>query len=510
MQPELERMFSSGLAALQGGDLAGAEQCFRRILSLHPASHGAWNGLAWACLRSGQADIALEHARRAHEMSRRNVDYLNTLGVACGETGQLDLAEASFRKALKLKPAHLDALVNLAKALEKREQLPEALRLYERALAIAPGFPKLAANLALLYRQTGNAARAKSLLETAKNAMDAQDFAMGMAECDAEAGNIALALERLGQAVADHPDWVLARISRAHLLLSAGQWREAWKQYLWRNYAESPNAGRTLPLRLDGQRILLRGEQGIGDVLFFLRFVPLLRARGAAVALDCEEKLRPLLSDSGLLDASARFDRQFAIGDLPALLESDEAPAAWPLAVSEDEKRAARERLAALGPGPYLAVTWRAGTDTARGREFGAERTSLTKAVPPGLLGGALRGWPGCVVLLQRGARAGEAAEFAAALQAPSHDLSALGEDLRALAAVLAVVDDYVTVSNTNVHLLAGLQRSARVLVPRPAEWRWMQAGDTSPWFPGSAVYRQPQSRGWEQPFLKLRKDLFP
>ena len=503
-------MFAAGLQALEGGDLAGAEQWLRRVLVQQPAHHGAWNGLAWTYLRSGQSDYALEHARRAHEISRRNVEYLNTLGVAYGETGKLDLAEASFRKALKLKPAHVDALVNLAKALEKRERLPEALGIYERALAIAPGFPKLAANLALLVRQTGDAGRARSLLEAAKNAMDAQDYAMGMAECDIESGDLVPALERLGRAVAQHPEWILARISRAHLLLAAGQWREAWQQYLWRNFAESPAAGSTLPLRLEGQRILLRGEQGLGDVLFFLRFVPARRARGAVVGLECEKKLHPLLSGSGLLDASARFEREFAMGDLPALLECEDTPPAWPLAVSEDEKRAARERLAALGPGPYLAVTWRAGTDTARGREFGAERTALAKALPPGQLGGALRGWPGSVLLLQRGARAGEAAEFAAALHAPAHDLSALGEDLRALLAVLAVVDDYVTVSNTNVHLLAGLQRSARVLVPRPAEWRWMHQGDESPWFPGFPVYRQPQSRGWERPLSRLKKDLFP
>jgi Flp pilus assembly protein TadD len=509
LQPEIERMYSAGFAALQGGDFAGAGRWFGRVIALQPANHAAWNGLAWACLRSGQSDHALEHALRAHAMSRRNVDYLNTLGAAYGETGQLELAESVFRKALKLKPAHPDTLVNLAKALEKREQLPEALRIYERALAIAPQFPKLAANLALLYRQTGNSTRARSLLEAAKNTMDAQDFTMGMAECDVEAGDLARALDRLGQAVADHPDWMLARNSLAHQLLSAGQWREGWRQYLWRNFAASPNAGQALPLRLDGQRILLQREQGIGDVLFFLRFVPALRARGALVGLDCEAKLHPLLSGSGLLGASAGFDRKFAIGDLPALLESDDTPAAWPLVVSDEEKRAARERLAALGRGPTLAVTWRAGTDTARAREFGEERISLTKSLPPQALGAALRGWPGTVVLLQRGARAGEAAEFAAALQAPAHDLSALGEDLRALLAVLAVVDDYVTVSNTNVHLLAGLNRTARVLVPRPQEWRWMHAGDASPWFPGFKIYRQPPSRGWEQPLLNLRKDLF-
>ena len=192
---------------------------------------------------------------------------------------------------------------------------------------------------------------------------------------------------------------------------------------------------------------------------------------------------------------------------MPALLGSDEAPPAWPLAVAPADELAARARLDALGPGPWLAVTWRAGTDVARGREFGAERSLLSKAAPAAALGGALRGWRGSVMLLQRGAREGEAAAFAAALQAPAHDLSALGDDLRALAATLAAVDDYVAVSNTNVHLMAGLGRRARVLVPQPPEWRWMHEG-ASPWFPGFPVYRQPPSRDWGSPLAGLRKDL--
>jgi hypothetical protein len=329
---------------------------------------------------------------------------------------------------------------------------------------------------------------------------------MGLAECDVEEGLLSPAAARLGEAVAAHADWVLARVSLAHLLLGMGQWREAWDHYLWRGFAAPANAGRRLPARLDGRRIRLLNEQGIGDILFFLRFVPQLRARGAEVSLDCPPKLRPLLGASGLLGAGP-VDEQFPIGDLPALLGADDAPPAWPLAVAPEEARAARERLAALGPGPWLAVTWRAGTDIARGREFGAERSLLSKAVPPQLLGASLRGWKGSVVLLQRGAREGEAAAFAAALQAPVHDLSALGDDLRSLVAVLSVLDDYVTVSNTNVHLLAGLGGRARVLVPRPPEWRWMHEG-ASPWFPGLPVYRQPRDRDWKNVLSELRRAL--
>jgi len=202
------------------------------------------------------------------------------------------------------------------------------------------------------------------------------------------------------------------------------------------------------------------------------------------------------------------FDRQLWLGDLPVHLDCDEPPPAWPLSVSDEARRAARERLAALGRGPYLAVTWRAGTDIARGREFGAERGSLTKSLPSAEVGAALRGWKGTVVLLQRGARAGEAEHFASALGAQCHDLSALGDDLPMLLAVLAEIDEYVTVSNTNVHLLAGLGRAARVLAPYPAEWRWMRREGRSPWFPDFPVYRQSQSRDWQSALAALRGDL--
>ncbi len=478
-----------------------------------------WNELAWGFLRSGQAELALEHARRAHEMSRSNVEYLNTLGVAYGETGQLELAEATFRKALKRKPAFVDSLVNLAKSLEKQEKLPQARKHFERAFAIQPMFPKLATNLAKICRECGDVARARSILLGLEKSGE-EDLAIALAECDFELGDTPRAIERLRAAVREHRDWTLARDALAHLLLSTGSWREGWNEYLGRHSLfGAPNslAGH-LPPRLDGRHVLLRGEQGIGDVLFFLRFAPLLRERAALLTLACEKKLHPLLGGNALLEEvrearpddadNPRFDSRLWVGDLPALLECSDMPPAWRLSVGEGEQKNAKQRLAAFGPAPHLAVTWRAGTDTAQGREFGDERKALMKAVSPRMLGTALRGWPGTAVLLQRGARPQDGAEFAAGFAAPFHDLSALGEDLRALLAVLSVLDEYVTVSNTNVHLLAGIGRTARVLVPFPAEWRWMRGEGPSPWFPDFPVYRQSVSRDWSGALARLRADL--
>ena len=87
------------------------------------------------------------------------------------------------------------------------------------------------------------------------------------------------------------------------------------------------------------------------------------------------------------------------------------------------------------------------------------------------------------------------------------HDLAASTEDLGEALGVLGALDEYVGVINTNMHLLAGLGRTARVLVARPIDWRWMRDGD-SPWFPGFAIYRQPPSYDWAEPLSRLREDL--
>ncbi|HEX7219480.1 MAG TPA: tetratricopeptide repeat protein [Burkholderiales bacterium] len=439
----------------------------------------ALNDLAWRALAGGDPAKALGYARRAHELSRRNPDYLNTLGVAHAESGDLAQAEAALRRAVKLKPDHVDAVVNLGKVLEKNEDLPGALKSYRHAYALAPRFPKLAATLARVYRECGRAADARALL----TATDSEDLLIAAASCDFELDGEAAAIARLRGA---RPEWRAARQALAHLLLSTGHWREGWR--LYRN--AKPKIG---------AHVHLRGEQGIGDVLFFMRFVPMLRSRGVTVSIACEKKLLPILEGA----REYRGEEAIPIGDLPLILDTEETPPAWPLAVPE---KASLER---FGPPPYLGVTWRAGTDLGRRAEFGNDPGALMKAIAPALLGRALRGWPGTLIVLQRGARAGELEDFRSSGGQAVTDLSPLGDDLPALLAVLAALDEYVGVSNANMHLLAGIGKTARVLVPYPGEWRWMRRAGPSPWFPGFELYRQPQSRDWSSALQELRGDLF-
>jgi len=200
-----------------------------------------------------------------------------------------------------------------------------------------------------------------------------------------------------------------------------------------------------------------------------------------------------------------------SVADLPWLLESNVAPPPFRIAVPAERTAAWSERLAALGPPPYLGLTWRAGTGRQVTSEFApAGLAALYKEIDIPALARAVRGWPGTLLALQRHPESGEIAALSRAAERKLHDLTGLNERLDDMAAVLALIEEYAGVSNTNMHIRAAVGKAARVLVPYPPEYRWMHSGQTSPWFPGFRVYRQPASMDWTQALRELADDLSP
>jgi hypothetical protein len=270
-----------------------------------------------------------------------------------------------------------------------------------------------------------------------------------------------------------------------------------------------------LPEKLAGKRVLLAPHEGLGDHLFFLRFAAELRTRGPTVAFRCPRKLYAVLDGNPALDAvvaedaRAEPDLTVSLGDLPWLLGSPATPP--PLALQVPEQRLAhwRERLAALGPPPYIGATWRAGTKRLADVEFAPPLVEpLFKEIEAGRLGTLLGRAHGTLLVLQRLPAQAELEAFSRAAGRGVHDLSALNESLEDMVAALALIDDYVGVSNTNMHLRAGLGKGAKVLVPFPPEFRWMARGAESPWFSGFRAYRQDPKMGWDRALVALARDL--
>jgi Flp pilus assembly protein TadD len=504
-------LMRAAASAADAGDDARAEPLFRHIVTENPRDPDAWHMLAVLAIRSGRGAEGIESALRAHQLDRRNHLYLNTLGVAHGEAQQLDEAVRWFKRALKERPSHAESHYNLGKAYGKLGHLAEAERCYLRARQLDPRSMEIANNLAALYSRQGHYHEALPLLAQARTrAPDDEFVAINSAIVALATSGADAAIQELLEFVQRHPDAAAVREELAARLLAEGRFAEGWSEYAWRR--NRPPAARVPDLQ--GRRVLLLQEQGLGDHLFFLRFSLRLRERAAFVAFDCPAKLLPLLEGNEIIDelcagggARSDFEVALPVGDLPGLLEDWTAPPAFPIAPRRGSEW--RERLAAVGPAPYLGVTWRGGTKRKNDVEFAARgQDPLYKEIAIESLAATLREWRGTVVVLQRLPLQGELEIFSKALGRRAHDLSALNDDLEGMAAVLSLIDEYVGVSNTNMHIRAGLGKTARVLVPFPPEFRWMHTGERSPWFPGFTLYRQKLPRDWTAALKKLNQDL--
>lgn len=519
MHPDYPALASQVDECVAQDRVADAEPALRAMVGINPREHSAWSLLGEVALRRGDADIAAGYLERATSLSRNNAHYLNLLGVALTELGRYDEAMVALRKAARAKPAYVDPHYNLGKVHEKRGDLAAACDAYRRAVAIDPDNPDPPHQLGrVLYLRGDYAAAVKTLADAVARHPRDEACAMMLGSALGAAQGPEAAIASYREAVRRMPDGGSVARSLAHALLRTGSNRAGWSEYLRRRLGGSaPREHLPDPLAqdLDGQRLILRAEQGLGDILFFLRFVPALVARGARVVAAVPVRLVSLLARTGqfaeVVDEAAFAGgdpAQTSVGDLPFLVGAESAPPALPLRADPDRVESWRTRLAAFGPGPYIGFTWRAGTDFRRQTEFGGELQALHKEAPAAVLGALARRLPGTIVSLQRLPDPGEVDSFAGAVGRQVLDAAAANQDLDDALALLALLDEYVCVSNTNVHLRAGLGMGGRVLVPYPPEWRWLAEGDSSPWFPGFAVYRQTSDLRWDDSLERLASDL--
>lgn len=442
------------------------------------------NGRAAALIEAGRFDDAAVAVDFVLTRAPDDQDALLNLANLQARMEDLDAATETFRRLIHVNPEHAGAWNNLGSLLWRHYRYEEALDAIRRALALRPAHPETLDNYALALAASGAADEAIAVFNSALDASPHH------AELTFDRAHLALALGQYGAGARDYR-------SRPGIQQRAGS--------LFRD---------RLPDDLTGRTITVEADQGLGDEIFFLRFMPQLRARGARTCYAGESRLVDMLQRAAIADtvmalsdgpAGDADTRTVAVGDLPYILgmsDDDTPPQSLSIPPLADRVNAVRERLQQLGPPPYIGVTWRAGT--------AGRRDAIFKEVPLEDYARALQDIAGTVIAIQRLPREGELERFAECLGKPAHDMTDVNDDLEAMLALTGMLDEYVCVSNTNVHLRATQGRACRMLVPHPAEFRWMYEGPESPWFPGSPIYRQGRDGDWTPALRALRADLLP
>lgn len=439
----------------------------------------------------------------ALEADPENLGALRTLGGLLRKQGKLPQALKLLDRAALLDDDDAVTLVALGETLLEMQSLPAALAVLRRAIAIAP-------DDALACRHL---ARALHRMARYQEALAVTEHGLLTSPQDANllllSGQILIGLQRLPEAklrlekallVVPEDPWPHLGIALIHML--QGELLEGFAAYRWRKQLPEIQ-----PRKFDqpywwggdavGKTILVYAEQGLGDALMFVRYLPLLVAKGARVLLACDATLHPLLRDMEgvtLVQANVQpvFDSHVSLLDLPDLLGTrlENIPAAIPYLHAPKT-----HQLPARSPGCKLriGIVWagNAKHNNSRNRDFAVEHFL------------SLAGHCGVEIYsLQLG-------ESAAALAACGGDLlvTPLGTQLRDMgvtAAVMAELDLVITVDTAAAHLAGALGRPTWLLLPYAPDWRWMLGRDDTPWYPGMRLFRQPQSNDTDSVFTAV------
>ncbi len=509
-----ERHLADGSAAVARNDFAHAIAAYQRAIEANPKSAEAHNDLANAYRSVWRLDDAVAGYRRAIELAPDFAIAWFNLGVTLLDAGMAREALAILSRARDLRPAHTGSAQSLILAYKRLGRMAEALPLlaeFEGQAALEPGSPLAHVNLALAYakfERIGDAA-ASLITATRLDPRDADTLGLlGMTLL--EEGRYGEALAAFDHAIALRPNDAAVRFYRSLELLRTGQLARGFEEYEWRWRHlgfSSPRRDFPQPLwdgaDLTGRTILLHTEQGLGDSLQFIRYAPLVAARGGTVVVECERPLTVLFeSCAGVSRVVAkgeplpRFDVHAPLLSLPRLTGTtlETIPADIPyLRV----------------PSPASLPPRRAGTRLRVGIVWAGSGThvnNLNRSVDLRLFDALIARDDLDVVSLQKG----EGLETLIAH--PMHHLvTELGSAFHGFhdtAAAMSQLDLVISVDTAPAHLAGALGVPVWILLPANADWRWMVARDDSPWYPSARLYRQAQPGDWSGAFRCLMDDL--
>lgn len=473
-------LYLHGLLALRDGDAEDAASLLTRALRRQPNHAGMRRNLVRALLVAERFEQVVIQANAALSATPDIAELHFARGTALNALGDHTRACAAFARALSLQPNHAPSYLNMGNASADLDDLTSAETLYRAAIRLDPTLAEAQASLGYILTM-------QSRLNQAIEACEA--------------------------AIRLRPDFAQAHWNLAIAALLAGDLPRGFAEYEWRKkHARYRPRFRDLPgrpwdgINAAGQTILVRAEQGFGDVIQFARYLPLIRDAGATPLLTCAPSLVPLIqSMPGVRVVSSSeplppYDAWIDQISLPLLFgttlntipDTGSYLSADPVRV-----QAWRTRLAAQHPGEELSERQRTiGIAFAGNSKHPADRR---RSIPPGLTT-KLLDIPGLrFVNLQHGP---------SALGLGLPDLTPSMTDYAETAALIHNLDLVVTVDTSVAHLAGALGKPVWIMLPHAPDWRWLLVGSDSPWYRTARLFRQPAAGDWSTVLDDVMREL--
>ena len=487
--PKQMMLLQEAVGFHRAGNHRRASELYRKFLKLNPDNIDAlhFSGMLESHLGNYEMSVrlishAVELMRKSKRQNPNYINAINNLGNALRYSGKPEKALETYRLALKINPNEKMVINNIGNILRDLSRLPEAVSYFTKAIIIDPNYVDAHINL-------GNALR--------------------------DQGSLNEAIASYRKAVTLNPGHAGAHSNLAVALLSAGDFKNGWKEHEWRWQA---NQWEQRPYRypvwngepLDGRNILVYAEQGIGDEIMFSSCYADLISVASQVIIECDLRLEPIFKRSfrsaicrgvnrkeaqtaWLSDVPA-IDVQIAAGNVPMHLRptlvSFPSHQAY---LKPDPERVIewRKRFAEAGPGFRVGISWRGGSSI-------ADKKSRSLDLPEWE---EILNTPGVnFVNLQYGDCEKDISTVRERFGIQLHDWDDADplKDMDSFAAQIAALDLVISVDNSTIHMAGSMGNEVWVLQPFSGDWRWLRENESSYWYPGIRHFWQTSPREWK------------
>ena len=464
--PEMEQAHAIYAAAAEArGANSDAIKRYERALELKPQLTSVIYSLANLHRRQGGFEKALYYAKRLTVAKPRWAKAHDAVGAILLAIGDLVGAGHALNYAVQLDPTLASAHGNLGMLKAERREWTEALEHLEAALSLAPN----------------------------------------MAEAQNNRGNVLISLDRLPEAEAAFsraleldPESTDAHFNQSLLWLKQGKWQEAWPGFesRWQTRELAPFRRLFKKPLWDGKAtpnhtLLVHGEQGAGDLIMVLRYLPMLEERVGQVVIECPRELRSLINAMPgyykcvtFGDSLPAFDMHLPAMSLPGIFKTMPETIPWngPYIPAPDSAITTIP----IHKGINIGLTWTG----SKLNPTNDERSITLTALKP------LFEIENCKFFsLQHGPAGDEIRTEGFADKII--DMRPEMTDFAATACLISKMDLVISVCTSVAHLAAAMGKTTWIMLAAVADWRWLVGREDTPWYPSAQLFRQSDLYDW-------------
>jgi tetratricopeptide (TPR) repeat protein len=490
--------------------------CFQRALKQAPDYAEAHNNLGISLRAQGQVQQAIAHYSEAIQLNPDFPEAYYNLANAQAELNLLDEAKGACARAIDLNPQYAPAYNQLGIILRQLGQDGQAVDAYQTAIKLDPQLAEPYNNLGIIYKEKGDFPQARQLYEQAL-ALDPNgpETLYNLANVFKEQGHCQRAIQCYTRAIELKPDYADAHWNLSIAYLLKGDLAQGWTQYQWRTQAKlatslchhSYDRPAWTGTPFAGKRLLIYSEQGLGDTLQFVRYLPLVKALGGRILVETWAPLKRLLQSMSSIDRvietssekipDAEFDLCVSIMDLPRLFQTTltSIPNQVPYlkAVQQDaDLQKMRFNQDELNVGIVWAGAPTHGNDKNRSCDV---RLFKPMTDMPGIKLYSLQKGPASAQLDKRP-------------DWPMQNLVMSCQDLMDTACIMQHLDLIISVDTALAHLAGALGKPTWTLLPFAPDWRWLLKREDTPWYPTMRLFRQDMPGDWQEVFERVQQAL--